>query len=79
MSDSLKVSVGQEKKIYQVNILLSNQKDSVRKMNLDPVQLQRRIQAVENTRDSMYRDVLNTGQYEKYRRLKASLISVKTY
>jgi uncharacterized coiled-coil protein SlyX len=79
MSDSLKLSVGQEKKIYEVNLLLSDKKDSVRKLSLDVNQLQRRMQAIENTRDSLYRIVLNSGQYDKYLRLKGSLISVKSF
>lgn len=75
MKDSLSLTEQQKEQVYQLNLQLHQSKANVRQQYAGTDSLRLRVQWVENTRDSLYRQVLNTGQYELYLQKKRNLIN----
>lgn len=74
MMDSLNLSEKQRLKIYQVNLHLHSQKMQMREKYGTTDSLSKKIQQVENTRDSLYKAVLPAGIYLQYKTKKKTLI-----
>ena len=75
MKDSLNLSDGQRDQLYTVNQQLSAQKLALRAQMGASDSLGFKIQAVEKTRDSLYRPLLTVEQFQRYREKKSVLIS----
>lgn len=75
MKDSLSLTVQKRQQIYQINLQLHQQKQSVRQQfnNNDSIRI--KIQLIENTRDSLYSSVLNEQEYILYKQKKKSLVN----
>ncbi|TXJ29019.1 MAG: hypothetical protein E6Q24_04905 [Chitinophagaceae bacterium] len=75
LKDSLSLSLVQKDSIYAVNMLISNQKNSLRSIyqNLDSLQFH--TQRVEHSRDSLYRRILGEEKYLLYRQKKNNLVN----
>lgn len=75
MQDSLSLTNGQKNSIYAINIQLNNRKMAARKQ-YSGTALETRIQAIENTRDTLYHLVLmNDATFQLYRQKKRNLVS----
>jgi hypothetical protein len=76
MKDSLDLTGNQKNKIYDVNMNLHNQKQVARTTNAgNPQLMTTAIQAVEKTRDSLYKPILTVPQYNLYKQTKWNLVS----
>jgi hypothetical protein len=75
MKDSLSLSDEQKALIYNINIKLSNEKLAVRQSYAHSDSLQIKMQRVENTRDSLYKEVLTAPQLELYKKKKRNLVN----
>ena len=75
MKDSLGLSVGQQDQLYQINMQIASQKASVWKRYTDNNSIRVHLQAIENTRDSLYRTVITEHQMILYRQKKENLLS----
>jgi hypothetical protein len=75
MKDSLVLSDAQRDSVYSINIRLHNQKMSMRTNYTGTDSLTRKIQDVENSRDSLYHLVFTTDQYDAYKQKKKNLIT----
>lgn len=75
MKDSLHLTEKQEEKIYKLNLHLHDQKNNMRQQFRGTDSLNRKIQRVENQRDSLYRIVLTEQQYLRYKQKKRNLVS----
>jgi hypothetical protein len=76
MKDTLLLTPQQETYLYTINMQLHQQKQSVRQnygSNIDSLRIN--IQRVENTRDSLYKNVLESLQYEQYIQRKRNLVN----
>jgi hypothetical protein len=75
MQDSLSLSAEQKNAIRAINLKLHENKMAARSAysNIDSVT--RKVQRIENTRDSLYQSVLSVPQYEMYLQKKRNLIS----
>jgi hypothetical protein len=77
LADSLNLNVSQKKRIFEINTDLQNAKTYVRKQYSEPDSIAKYTQRVENTRDSLYRQVLNADKYQIYLQKKRNLISIQ--
>lgn len=75
MKDSLLLTDGQKQQVYQLNLQLHQSKATVRQQYAGTDSLRLRVQWVENTRDSLYRGVLDSEQYQLYLQKKRNLIN----
>lgn len=75
MRDTLSLFSAQRDSIYSINIELHNRKQLVRQQYSNMDSLRIKIQAIENTRDSLYRTVLSEEKYLMYRQKKRNLVS----
>lgn len=75
MKDSLDLSVEQRAHIYSINLKLHERKKNARNNNASTISLQKRMQQIENTRDSLYQPVLSEEQYLLYKQKKSNLIN----
>lgn len=77
MKDTLSLSATQQSELYLLNLQLHTQKMNVRQQYAaSPDSVGLLIQCVENTRDSLYRNVLlNEEKYQLYRVKKKELIN----
>ena len=75
MRDSLSLSDSAKNAIYNINMFLHSEKMSARQQFGATDSLGRKIQQVENTRDSLYRNVLNEEKFQLYIQKKRNLIS----
>jgi hypothetical protein len=75
MKDTLGLSDTQKTQVYDLNMQLHNQKMSMRQQYAGDSVLREKIQAVENTRDSLYTTVLNEQQFNLYKQKKRLLIN----
>jgi archaellum component FlaG (FlaF/FlaG flagellin family) len=76
MKDTLNLTQAQRNQVYDVNLLLHNQKQQARTQNTGtPQQLTLQIQNIEKTRDSLYQPILTAPQYELYRQKKRNLVT----
>jgi hypothetical protein len=75
MKDSLSLNSSQRTAIYTVNLQLANSKSEVRRnfQQMDSVRIY--MQRVENTRDSLYKGVLNEQQFLFYKKRKMTLLN----
>ncbi len=77
ISDSLQLTSQQQQNLFQINMQLFQLKQQLRTNWGDNVtELTPRIQAVERTRDSLYRPVLGEEKYILYLQKKQSLIRI---
>ncbi len=76
MKDTLALSDTQKGQVYDINIRLYEQKTAMRNQYAGNTVLNAKIQAVENTRDSLYRVVLTGDQFILYSQKKRTLMSV---
>jgi hypothetical protein len=75
MKDSLNLTEKEAEIIYKLNLTINDQKNTMRQRYSGRDSLTKKIQRIENTRDSLYRPVLSGDQYVKYKQRKTSLIS----
>jgi hypothetical protein len=75
MKDSLSLTEQEKNHVYGINLLLSNQKTAVRQQYSAPDSLRYHLQRVENSRDSLYREILNEEKFLLYRQKKRNLIN----
>lgn len=76
MKDTLALTDIQKGQVYDINIRLHEQKTAMRNQYAGNAVLNAKIQAVENTRDSLYRVVLTENQFILYSQKKRALMSV---
>ena len=74
MKDTLALSDSQKTQIYDLNMQLHHEKMLMRQQFAGNVVLREKMQAVENTRDSLYRSVLTEPQFILYRQKKRTLV-----
>jgi hypothetical protein len=77
MKDSLDLSVVQRAGVYNINMQLHIKKMEARRIYTDRGMLGTVMQQIENTRDSLYREVLTDDKFLLYRQKKRSLISAQ--
>jgi hypothetical protein len=75
MKDSLSLTSAEKEQLYSINMQLHNGKMTIRQQYGGSDSLRFHLQQVENTRDSLYRMVLNEEKYLLYKQKKATLIS----
>lgn len=75
MKDSLSLSQTQRQAVYNINIDLHTQKQSVRQRFQAADSLRYYMQHIESTRDSLYRRELSDEQYNLYKTKKRNLVS----
>lgn len=75
MKDTLGLSQGQRSQIFAVNIHLYDQKKGVLQRFQNRDSISRRLQMIENTRDSLYNEKLTPAQFQVYREKKRHLVN----
>jgi hypothetical protein len=75
MKDTLGLNQQRTTQVYNINLLLHNQKMQARQQHAGTDSVGRVIQRVENRRDSLYRTVLTTNQYNLYLQKKRNLVN----
>jgi hypothetical protein len=75
LKDSLQLSERQKQALFQVNLQMEADKSEARRLYKLTDSLTKKIQRIENKRDSLYRPFMNEEQYQKYKSKKRSLIS----
>ena len=75
MKDSLSLTDAQKNQLYNINMQLHNQKMNIRQQYKAGDSLGYYLQRVENTRDSLYHQVLSGEKYLLYRQKKTRLIN----
>lgn len=76
MKDSLNLTDTQKNQLYEANISLYQQKFSVRQQYSNMDSLRIKTQRIENTRDSLYSNILPVSKYQQYLQRKQQLISI---
>ena len=74
MKDTLALSSVQTQSVYIINLNLHTKKMQARTLSTDRVVVGRAIQALEKTRDSLYKIGLTPTQYQYYLQKKRNLI-----
>jgi len=74
MKDSLALSETQQSQIFQVNMSLHQQKMAVRQLYNHSDSMRVHIQAIENSRDSLYKPFLTEAQFQGYRQKKKNIV-----
>jgi broad specificity polyphosphatase/5'/3'-nucleotidase SurE len=75
MKDTLSLNQQKKTQIYNINLQLHDWKTQARQQYANSDSLGRMIQRVENKRDSLYRNVLTTNQYNLYLQKKRNLVN----
>jgi hypothetical protein len=76
MKDSLSLTGWQQQKLYEVNMLLSGKKMNARTTYADkPDSMSYYMQKIENSRDSLYGNILTPEQMQQYKQKKITLIA----
>jgi hypothetical protein len=75
MKDTLGLNQEKKTEIYNINLQIHDWKTQAREQYATSDTLGRVIQGVENRRDSLYRDVLTTNQYNLYLQKKRYLVN----
>jgi hypothetical protein len=76
MKDSLNLTGNQKNSIYDINMVLHNQKQAARLQYAStPAVLTTKMQTIEKTRDSLYTPILTAPQFILYKQKKRNLIS----
>ena len=76
LRDSLSLNVKQHQVLYSINLIIEEEKKNVRSINEDPFLLRKRVQKIENKRDSLYQGVFNTEQFILYKDRKSTFLNV---
>jgi hypothetical protein len=74
MKDSLMLTMNQRNQIFSINVMLQNEKSSIRQLINSSDTIRIKIQLIENSRDSLYNTILSSQQYLLYREKKRNLI-----
>ncbi len=75
MKDSLSLSEDQRQQVLALNIRLHTRKMEIRQRFAETDSLSRYFQRIENTRDSLYREILPEEKYLLYRQKKKNLVN----
>ena len=75
MRDSLQLTVTQHDTLYAINVRLHNEQIAARQQYQSLDSVRRKIQRIENTRDSLYFPVLGSDKYSLYRSKKINLVN----
>jgi ribonuclease HII len=75
MKDSLNLTDHQKGQLFQINMQLHESKAAIYQQYTHGDSLRIHLQRIENSRDSLYRAVLNEEKYRLYRQRKQNLIS----
>jgi hypothetical protein len=76
MRDSLGLTAQQQAGIYQINLQLHGQKQQARQQHAaSPAQLAPALQAIEQSRDSLYRPLLLPQEFVAYKQKKRNLVT----
>lgn len=75
VADSLGLTNQQRAKIFAINMELAKQKAEARKMTTDRAIIQKELQKIENSRDSLYKQILTTEQHSSYLKKKRNVIN----
>jgi hypothetical protein len=76
LRDSLLLSAKQHQELYTVNLIIEEEKKNIRSLYDDPYQLRKKVQNIENKRDSLYQEVFNAEQFILYKNRKSTLLNV---
>lgn len=74
MKDSLNLTSQQKNTIKDINLSLSDQKKVARQQHPGPSAVSY-IQKIENTRDSLYKQILSADKYLLYKQKKRNLVN----
>lgn len=74
MKDTLSLTAFQTQQVYNVNLNLNIKKMQARNISTNRVIVGQAIQAVEKTRDSLYRIGLTLPQYQLYLQKKKNIV-----
>lgn len=75
MKDSLDLTGNQMNQIYQINILLHEQKKQAMISGLSRDSISKRLQKIENSRDSLYRIIIPIEKFEIYKLKKRRIVN----
>lgn len=75
MKDSLNLTGQQMNQLYEINLSLHNQKKQAMTSGMTRDSIGRRLQQIEGSRDSLYRQVLPAEKFELYKSKKRRLIN----
>jgi len=76
LRDSLSLTEKEYQELFKINLILEEQKKNARSMNEDILIKTKKVQKIENSRDSLYAIILNPKQLEAYKHRKSSLLNV---
>ncbi|WP_291914523.1 hypothetical protein [Chitinophaga sp. CB10] len=75
MQDSLHIDEMQLNNIMKINMEITRKKQQARLDNKDEIKLRMKIQTVENTRDSLFSNVLTVEQFRIYKAKKGYFLN----
>lgn len=75
MADSLGLNKQQRAKLFAINMELARKKAEARKKSTDRAVVQKQLQLIENSRDSLYKQVLTVDQHNSYLKKKRNVIN----
>jgi hypothetical protein len=75
MKDSLSLTTIEREQVYQINLQLHNQKMLIRQQHINQDSVRIYTQRIEQTRDSLYRIILNEEKYLLYIGKKKNIVS----
>src|SRR5690348_13474333 len=75
MKDSLNLMQSQRQQIFVINVHLADQKKAVFKKYQNRDSVGKYLQLIENSRDSLYREVIDQPKYDQYKQQKKHLIT----
>jgi len=76
LRDSLTLTEKEYQELFKINLILEEQKKNARSMNEVILIKTKKVQKIENSRDSLYAIILNQKQLEIYKLRKNSLLNV---
>lgn len=75
MADSLGLTKQQRAKLFSINMEIARKKTEARKKSTDRTVVQKELQKIENSRDSLYKQVLTIEQHSSYLKRKRNVIN----
>lgn len=75
MKDSLSLTGNQKNQVYDINMLLHNQKMAARQQYTDRDSVRFYLQRIEGKRDSLYKTILPDNKFQMYREKKRNLVN----
>lgn len=75
MKDSLNLTGNQMNQLVRINLSIHNQKKHVMQSGIGRDSIRKQLQMIENTRDSLYREIIPAEKYNNYRSKKKGLIN----